>query len=580
MNYKVGKNPCPRCREEGRDTSGDNFHWYGEGRGGYCFVCNYAEPSKDSGEFSEKRDRAFPPVDLSKRITKEQLDEIKEYTVTDGVTYRGIRPEVSKFFNIRYELDENGNVLAQYYPTTYDYRLSGYKVRWEPKDFEGVGLTGQHCELFGQWKFKTHTHTLLIVGGELDQLSAYQILADAQRDKKYDPVAVVSSTIGEAGAHKQLRLQYEWVNQFKKIVICMDSDEAGLKAEEKILKVVPENKVFLMRMRYKDANSYIWDKERGIPLNKTHEFINDFWTAKPFVPNGVKSVADAFDEVPEELTKPRITLPPFMYKMQDMMGGGVIQGRILNIIADTSTGKSSVVNRMVYHWIFNSPVTPTIVSLEATAAQYVLEMLSIHLQENLLWKHSGEEILNFLETDEGKKAKKDLCFKEDGTPRFYIIDDRSGDIKALEEQMELLWRKYECKLFVIDVLTDLLRGSSEQHAEDHMAWQKAMVKNGITICNVMHTRKPPQSADGKPRKVSEYDALGTGSFVQSAAYNIVLNRDKLAEDIVERNTTEVELAKCRGGKTGPAGKWYYDFASAQCYDLDDYLEGLSTEVGF
>ena len=104
-----------------------------------------------------------------------------------------------------------------------------------------------------------------------------------------------------------------------------------------------------------------------------------------------------------------------------------------------------------------------------------------------------------------------------------------------------------------------------------MNFQRNMAKNGVTMVNVLHTRKPPQAADGKPRKVSEYDALGTGSFVQSAHYNIVLNRDKLSENDIEKNTTEVDLPKCRGGKTGPAGKWYYEFDKSKCHDLNDYL---------
>ena len=60
--------------------------------------------------------------------------------------------------------------------------------------------------------------------------------------------------------------------------------------------------------------------------------------------------------------------------------------------------------------------------------------------------------------------------------------------------------------------------------------------------------------------------------MQSAAYNIVINRDKLAEDPLVKNTTEVDLPKCRGGKTGNAGEWYYDFMKMTCYDKDDYLQ--------
>ena len=501
-------------------------------------------------------------------------DRIKEITGTDSKGYRGIRKDTSKPFGVRYGYNqENGAVSETLYPTTIAYDITGYKVRKDPKDFSApYGETGKDCELFGQFRFKTQNHTVLITGGEHDTLAAFQMLSDYQKNKNFDPVAVVSPTIGESGAHKQIQNQYAFFNQFKKIIVCMDNDKAGQEAAEKIIEVLPKGRVHVLTMRHKDPNAYIWDKVSGKLIHKESEFISDFWAAKPYVPEGVKSAAGGLSEIPDELRKARITLPPYMHEMQDMMGGGMIQGRIANIIADTSVGKSTHVNRMVYHWVFNSPVTPTIVSLEATAAQYMLEMLSVHMEVNLMWKMTNEQLIDFLDTDEGKKIQNELAYREDGSTRFFIIDDRGGSIKDLEAELEMLYTKHDSRLFIIDVLTDLLRGSNEQHAEDHMNFQRNMAKNGVTTVNVLHTRKPQQSPDGKIRKVTEYDALGTGSFVQSAHYNIVLNRDKLSDDALQKNTTEVDLPKCRGGKTGPAGNWYYEFSKSKCHDLNDWLE--------
>lgn len=500
-------------------------------------------------------------------------EKIKEITGIDSKNYRGVRKDTSVPFGVRYKYSEqDGSVVETYYPTTQKYAITGYKVRKHPKDFTSpYGETGKDCELFGQFKFKTQNHTVMIVGGEHDALAAFQMLSDYQKNKNFDPVAVVSPTIGEGGAYKQIQAQYEFFNQFKKIIVCMDNDKAGIEAAQKIVDVLPKGRVHLLSMRYKDPNAYIWDKESGKMVGKESEFISDFWAAKPYVPEGVKSAAGGLDEIPDELRKPRIPLPDYMHEMSKMMGGGMIQGRIANVIADTSCGKSTHVNRMVYNWIFNSPVTPTIVSLEATAAQYMLEMLSIHMEVNLMWKMSSEQIIEFLGTEEGQRIKNELAYKEDGSPRFFIIDDRAGSIKDMEAELEMLFKKHDSRLFVIDVLTDLLRGSNEQHSEDHMNFQRNMAKNGVTTVNVLHTRKPPQSPDGKPRKVTEYDALGTGSFVQSAHYNIVLNRDKLSDNDLEKNTTEADLPKCRGGKTGPAGKWFYEFDKSKCHDLNDYL---------
>lgn len=575
-----GHTACPWCRKEGGDRNGDNLMVYGldsdgKHKGAHCFK-NDDHHIPDQ-VWMEENDEDYEEEDiLGSEFNSEIHEKLKETTGLKSNGYRGIRDEISKFFGVRYKYDETDGktVKTVLYPTTTSYEISGYKQRTHPKNFKSpgpIGETGKECDLFGQFRFKTFSNTLLIVGGEHDQLAAYQMLVDAQKNKNYDPIAVVSGTTGESSVYKQLQNNYDFINQFKKIVICMDADKAGAEATERIHEVLPKGKVFVMKMRYKDPNEYIYNKETGKLVHKEQEFINDFWAAKPYTPHGVKSAADGLDEIEEELRKPRITLPEYMHEMQVMMGGGMIQGRIANIIADTSSGKSTHVNRMVYHWIFNSPVTPTIVSLEATAAQYMLEMLSIHLEVNLLWKMAPEEIISWMKTEEGQKVYRELAYKEDGQPRFFILDERAGSIKDLEAELEMLYRKHDSKLFVIDVLSDLLRGSSEEHSEDHMNFQRNMAKNGVTTVNVLHTRKPGQSADGKIRKVTEYDALGTGSFVQSAAYNIVLNRDKLSEDPVERNTTEVDLPKCRGGKTGAAGKWYYEFDKSKCHDYNDYF---------
>lgn len=577
---KVG---CPRCLKNGRDANHDNLHVYGMDENGmhlgaYCFSCNFTIPSEENMQEEYEYDEEYD--NMGSEFNDEVHAKLKASTGLDPRGYRGIRKDVSQYFGVRYEYDQTtGKVSKSLYPTTKNYELSGYKVRIHPKEFGNpIGEVGKDVDFFGQFRFKTHSGICVIVGGEVDQQSAYQMLKTQQKDKKYDEIAVVSSTIGEGGTSKQAQAQYEWLNHFKKIVICLDNDEAGKKAAEELAEVLPKGKVFVMTMRRKDPNEYIWDKNNEVAVDYTTEFISDFWAMKAYTPAGVKSASDAFDEIEDELSKERITLPDYMEVMQEMMGGGMIQGRIANIIADTSTGKSTHVNRLVHHWIFNSPVIPTIVSLEATAGQYMLEMLAIHTEKNLRWVMTDDELKVFVNTEEGQRLKHELCFKEDGTPRFFLIDSREGSIKDIEAQMEKMYKKHNSKLFIIDVLSDLLRGTSEEHSEDHMNFQRNMVKNGATVINVLHTRKPPQSKDGELRKVSEYDALGSGTFVQSAAYNIVLNRDKLADDALTRNTTEVDLPKCRGGKTGSAGKWYFDFMTAKCYDLDKYLARGGTGV--
>jgi len=266
--------------------------------GATCWACHITIPSQEIREQSDyKEDEDI----VGSEFNDEVHGKLKKQTSTDRKGYRGIRKDITSFFGVRASFDEeSGEVSRTYYPCTINYELSGYKTRSHPKNFRSpgpIGETGKQCDLFGQFRFKTHGHTVIICPGEEDLMAVYQILVDDQKAKggKYDAPAVVSATIGESGAHKQIQQQYQWLNQFKKIVVCMDNDTAGKEAAEKICSILPTGKVYRMTMRFKDPNEYIWDKETDQPRNFQKEFIQDFWAAKQYTPEGVKTAADAFD---------------------------------------------------------------------------------------------------------------------------------------------------------------------------------------------------------------------------------------------------------------------------------------------
>lgn len=515
---------------------------------------------------TKKQTTVDAPVMGYPAMDKDELREFMSSKTYNSNNYRSIPDEVSKFFGHLNDVDENGKVTARYYPETNDAgKVCGWKCRRHPKDFSygKVGHTGGRSQLSGQVKFKNGGKYVLIVGGEEDKAAAYAMLASSRADG-VDGVAVVSPTSGESSAAKQCARQYEWLDKYEVIVIGMDNDDAGRKAAEEVAKVLPKEKIRIATWSSKDPNLMLQE-------NKTKQFIRDFYAAKPLVESGVKDSSGMMDAMKQELLAPKIPLPPHMYKLQEAMGGGIRQGRIVNIIGDTSVGKSSHVNAMVYHWAYNAPETICVVSLEATEGQYALDIASLHLERNLTWYEDGQDIIDYIEQPEVTALLDNLMYKENGQPRYYIIDERDGSIEMLEKQMERMYRQHGCKIFIIDVLTDILRGSNETKQEDHMKWQKQFIKNGVTIINVLHTRKPAMNAEGKLRKVTEYDALGSGTFVQSAAINIVINRDKMASGI-EQNTTYVDMPKCRGGKTGEICKWFYDFKTRKIWDLDEYLE--------
>lgn len=485
----------------------------------------------------------------------------------EGFGYRGIKSEYLQFFGHVTKKDDEGNVISRHYPETNTKgKIAGFKCRNHPKDFRygNVGHTGGKNQLSGQAKYKGFNKYILIVGGEEDKVAAYQMLEDNRAGKPHiAQVHVVSPTCGENSAVKQIAAQYSFFDQYEQIIIGMDNDDAGKKAAEAIAAVLPKEKVKIALWSGKDPNKMLQDGQAS-------QFTRDFYNSKPLISSGIAESTGLMDTVREELMRPRIKLPPEWLDVERAMKGGIRQGSIVNIIGDTSVGKSTHINSLNYFWMFNAPEKVGVVSLEATAGQYTLDMLSLHLEKNLLWIGEGEDILAYLDRPDVMAQYENLLTHESGEPRFSILDERDGDIKMLERQVEKLIHQYGCKIIVIDVLTDILRGTNGDLQEDHMKWQKQIVKGGITIINVLHTRKPVNS-DGSWRKATEYDAFGSSTFVQSAAYNIVISRDKMNNDPIVKNTTHVDMPKCRGGETGEIMQLIYDVETRRAINMNDWM---------
>lgn len=538
---------------------------------GYCWVCHQSffkdEIHRSSlceelgisndGTVSERK---FTPKPKPEPLTKEEVQKLKLEVGFYDKPYRCLEPEWMKFFGHMVKRDTNGVPTAVYYPETENNIVSGFKIRVLPKRFSKVGRTGKSSQLSGQFRYRSPSKRILYVGGENDKVAAYGALL------KYG-VHVVSPTTGEGSAADQAAAQYEFFDGYEEIYVGQDNDEKGSQANEDICKVLPANKVKVVKWSDNDPHKLLED-------GKHQQIVRDFFNAKDYIDSGIKSAADATTEVVEFLTAPKIPLPPNLKKLEDAMRGGIKStGAIINICAETSIGKSLFSDNLAMYWFFNSPLIPTIISLERTAGELLTDLYSLHLKKNLTWFKDGDDAIAYLDKPEVKKLCEDLVYDSEGFSRFYIIDERDGKIENLKRQVDRAIKQYGSRLIIFDPLTDFLRSLGNEAQEDFMMWQKMMKKEGIVFVNVLHTRKPAQSKDNAFKKVTEYEVLGSGTFVQSADINLVLNRNKMAECPIERNTTTVDMPKCRGGVTGEIMGLYYDSETRQQVDVEDYNKG-------
>ena len=572
-----GKTACPRCRRKGSDHSGNNLHVYGmnkldEHKGAYCWACEFTIPSeewlREHGYEEEKEEEIY----VGSLFNEEIHARMKQQLSLDPHGYRGLRADVTKYFGVRHEYDETGKLVAQLYPTTMDGEITGYKQRILPKDFsKPIGETGKECDLFGQFRFQHERGKyVLLVGGEVDQLSAFQMIKDYQQSRGFEAFPVVSATVGESGTYKQVQKHYAWFNQFERVVICMDNDKAGRAAAEKIAKVLPKAKAFIMHCPMKDPNEML-------QAGRAKEFIAAFYRAEQYTPDGIVGSGGLMDLIKAAAKVPKIPLPPFMRKVQKLMAGGIPLKTITNLGSASGTGKSTIIDECVYFWVFNSPHKVGVVSLESDCAQYGTKMLSRHISKKIDLIENDDYKIELLETEEVDQKARELFYNPDGTHRWHLVDERDGGLDSLKEQIMALIIACDCKVIILDPLQDILDGLSNEEQAVFMKWQKGMVKShDVAFININHVRKSGGGgkANSTGADIHEEDFQGSSAIFKSAACNLLFTRNKEAENELERNTTVMKMTKCRWtGNTSPvAGKFYYDNSTHTMADLDDFLQ--------
>jgi KaiC/GvpD/RAD55 family RecA-like ATPase len=557
--------PCNIC------GSSDAGSLYDDG-GTFCFACEGKPENPDSGknqihtnQMNQKEQKET--LDLSKILTQDELNDIESNTDFRGKEFRGISDSTLEFFGTRVYLNSEDEVESRLYPVHRGGNLEGFKIREVPKTFRSKGLVSKKSDLFGQEKFKgtPDKKYLLITEGEEDAMAAFQMLEEYRVNKNGTHVISVVSPVIGGNASAQIQENFNFINSYDYVILGLDSDAAGKSATDKMLKVLPKGKTKVMSMRLKDANEYLMQ-------GKSQEFITDFYNAERIVPVGVLPSDRLYERILEQSKVFKMPFPPFMGRLNELLPGGLQLGHIVNIAAGTGIGKTSLVNEMVYHWVFNSPHLVGVVSMELDAGQYGEVILSRHVKRKIALFDNQEDKLSYLKSEDLRDKAKDLWVDQDGNPRFYLLDNRDGTVEEIQEVIQELVQGCGCKVIILDPLQDVLDGLSNEEQSLFMKWAKGFIKShGISFVFINHMRKSDT--------VSENDVMGSSTITKSASINILLKRDKESECNITRNTTTITVPKNRiYGLTGHGGAIYYDNSTHTLHNLDDWLNNNKDSI--
>jgi twinkle protein len=400
---------------------------------------------------------------------------------------------------------------------------------------KSFSITGRFTEaqLFGQHLFHSGGKYITVVEGELDALAAYQLTGSQW--------PVVSIRNGAQAALKDCKAQYEWLNSFETVVICFDGDEPGKKAAKEVAELFG-NKAKIMQYKdgYKDACEYLI-------AGATKEFVNAWWKAAPYVPDGIVNAADLW----EEISKPEpVAEAQYPWKGLNKLLYGIRPAELITVTAGSGLGKSQFLREILYNLLKTTSWNIGGLFLEESTRKTARSIMSLH----------ANKLLHLPDTPTTEQELKEAFDATLGSNRIYLFDHfGSSDVDNISNRIRYMAKACDCRVVFLDHISIVVSGQDlgdERKAIDNLMTRlRTLVQElEITLICVSHLRRPQGNAgheDGQAVSLSQL--RGSGAIAQLSDAVITLERNSMAENELERHRTKVSVAKNRyNGFTGPA----------------------------
>ena len=530
----LDRGSCPECGSS--DANVKHSKGYS-----YCFSCQTR-----FGEDSDMNTVTPLPVVEPKPLTKEGL-----YA---DITERKITKETAEKFNTK--VTKDGTVttkhIYQYFDTNGNHVAN--KIRnTSDKNMWSEGSI-QEATLFGQNLFSSGGKYITITEGEVDAMSAYQLMGSKW--------ASVSVKTGAGGALRDCKIAFEYLDSFENIVISFDMDKQGRESANRVAQLFSPNKCKIMSMEYKDANEYL-------KIGKSQAFNQAWWSAQPYTPSGIMNLQQLGSSLFTEEYCETCLFP--WHKMNDKTYG-MRTGELVTFTSGAGMGKSSIMRELMHHLLRNTKDNIGILALEESVKNTAFNIMSVEANARLYIK----EVRSKYEQEQLEEWQQQTV----GTGRFFAFD-HFGSISNDEilARVRYMAQALDCKWIFVDHLSILVSGQEEgderKSIDVLMTKLRSIVEHtGIGLLLVSHLRRPTGDAGHENGKEITLSHLrGSASIAHLSDSVIGLERNQQAEDEDSANTTTVRILKNRyTGDTGIATHLYYNKDTGRLTEVDNPFE--------
>lgn len=534
------KGPCDQCGSSDARAVYDDGH-------SFCFACPEEtawQAGDGEGAAGDARGKpAALPRDLIRGdhapLNKRKLSLVtcQKFDYRVG-TQHGETVQLAPYHNAA------GLVVAQ-------------KVR--PKDKDGIHWVGKKkgiLPLFGQSKWKAGGRMVVVTEGELDAMSASQAMGNTW--------PCVSVPDGAHSAHKAVAEASGWLEQFERVVFMFDMDDHGREAAALCASLVTPGKAFIAELPLKDASEML-------QAGRERDIVNAAWQARPYRPDGLRTVADLRMEA---MTPPTWGLP-YPWKGLTEATMGIRRGEIVMIGAGVGAGKTTAFKQLMA-----AAMVPELVEDHACIPGFRWDPEPRKVGALLLEERPGRKTLKTLAgMVAGKRfhdprveyTLEELGAAIDRLDGLFVAYDHFGakDWDSIKPLIRYMVLGLGIKDVFLDHLTALVAGAEDERRElDRiMAEMASLVEElDFTLYVISHLTTPKGTAHEEGGRVHEKDFTGSRAIARWAHNMHGLERNK--QDPGSPTTWRVLKDRELGDGTGATVGLGYDRETGRYLEVD------------
>lgn len=403
--------------------------------------------------------------------------------------------------------------------------------------------------LFGWQAIPTNAREIYLTEGEFDAMAMYQMGF---------PALSVPFGGGDGAKQQWIETEFDNLDRFERIYLCLDADEMGEKAAREIANRLGLERCLWVTLPLKDANECLLN---GVCIREA------ITTAKNFDPAALKNAGDYIDQVIDEFYPPAGKEEFIPIPWSKMRGKLELRDSELSIWAGMNgSGKSQVLGYVAMRAIQKGR-TICIASMELKPAKLLKRMA-----------RQAAAVSGCAPSIPYIRAVMELMAE-----KLWIFDCVGTAKKdELIKTARYAKRRYGVDLFIVDSLMKCGIGEDDYTGQKLFVEDLCDLKNELDfhIALVCHSKKKESEFE----KIGKMDVKGSGAITDLADTVLTVWRNKAKENKLENPGEDDDLSEIEmepdaliGCDKQRNGEWEGRFALWFDRHTWQYLEGHSAK---